>query len=149
MNFLLAAIESQLKNRKRIQEMFFNGMMPNLSKLNINQLDLTFLSRLNFVIEKELSNTDLDVLFLAKSLNMSRSGFYRKFLSLTSISPVEYIRKYRINKSIELMATGKYSLSEISDMTGFSSQSYFSTVFKQEKNVTPTEYMDSQGNPKG
>jgi AraC-like DNA-binding protein len=147
--FLLAAIESQLKNRKRIQEMFFNGMMPNLSKLNINQLDLTFLSRLNFIIEKELSNTDLDILFLAKGLNMSRSGFYRKFLSLTSISPVEYIRKYRINKSIEFMAEGKYSLSEISDMTGFSSQSYFSTVFKQEKNVTPTEFMDSQEQSKG
>jgi signal transduction histidine kinase/DNA-binding response OmpR family regulator len=149
LNFLLAAIESQLKNRKRIQEMFFNGMMPNLSKLNINQLDLTFLSRLNFIIEKELSNTDLDILFLAKGLNMSRSGFYRKFLSLTSISPVEYIRKYRINKSIEFMAEGKYSLSEISDMTGFSSQSYFSTVFKQEKNVTPTEFMDSQEQSKG
>jgi len=143
LNFLLAAIDSQLKNRIRIQEMFLKGMMPNLNKLEINQLDLNFLTRLNALIEKELSNTDLDISMLAQSLNMGRSSFYRKFLSLTSLSPIAYIRKYRINKSIELMAKGNYSLSEISDLTGFSSQSYFSTAFKQEKNVTPSEYMSS------
>jgi DNA-binding response OmpR family regulator/nitrogen-specific signal transduction histidine kinase len=143
LNFLLSAIESQLKNRKRIQEMFLTGMMPNLNKLDINQLDLSFLTKLNSILEKEVSNTDLDITFLAKSLNMGRSSFYRKFLSLTSLSPVSYIRKFRINKSIELMAKGNYSLSEISDMTGFSSQSYFSTAFRQEKNVTPSEFMSS------
>ena len=79
---------------------------------------------------------------------MSRSSFYRKFLSLTSLSPVAYIRKFRINKSIELMAAGKYTLSEISDMTGFSSQSYFSTAFKQEKDVTPSEFMNTNSNSK-
>jgi signal transduction histidine kinase/DNA-binding response OmpR family regulator len=143
LNFLVAAIDGQLKNRMRIQKTFLNGMMPNLNKTEINHLDLSFLTRLNAVVEKELSNTDLDISMLAKSLNMGRSSFYRKFLSLTSLSPVAYIRKFRINKSIELMAAGKYSLSEISDITGFSSQSYFSTAFKQEKNVTPSEFMTS------
>jgi signal transduction histidine kinase/DNA-binding response OmpR family regulator/ligand-binding sensor domain-containing protein len=143
LNFLLSAIESQLKNRKRIQEMFMGGMIPNLNKLDINQLDLNFLRKLNQILEKELSNTDLDISHLAKSLNMGRSSFYRKFLSLTSLSPVSYIRKFRINKSVELMASGNYTLSEISDMTGFSSQSYFSTAFRQEKNVTPSEFMSS------
>ncbi len=148
LNYLVAAIDGQLKNRMRIQKTFLNGMMPNLNKIEINHLDLSFLTRLNAVVEKELSNTDLDISMLAKSLNMGRSSFYRKFLSLTSLSPVAYIRKFRINKSIELMATGKYTLSEISDMTGFSSQSYFSTAFKQEKNVTPSEFMASNSHSK-
>ncbi len=149
LNFLLAAIDSQLKNRQRIQEMFFKGMIPSPDKMEINKLDINFLSRLNSIIEKELSNTDLDISLLASRLNMGRSSFYRKFLSLTSLSPVAYIRKFRINKSIELMASGKYSLSEISDLTGFSSQSYFSTAFRQEKGVTPTEFMGAQQQSKG
>lgn len=148
LNFLVAAIDGQLKNRMRIQKMFLNGLMPNLNKNEINQLDHNFLSRLNAIIEKELSNTDLDISMLARSLNMSRSSFYRKFLSLTSLSPVAYIRKFRINKSIELMSAGKYSLSEISDMTGFNSQSYFSTAFKQEKNMTPSEFINSNASAK-
>jgi len=146
LNFLLAAIDSQLKNRKRIQEMFLNGRMPNLNKIEINQLDLSFLSKLNTILEKELSNTDLDISFLAKNLSMGRSSFYRKFLSLTSLSPIAYIRKFRINKSIELMAEGKYSLSEISDMTGFSSQSYFCTAFRAEQNITASEFISRQSN---
>jgi DNA-binding response OmpR family regulator/two-component sensor histidine kinase len=142
LEYLLAAIDSQLKNRKRIQEMFLNGTMSNLSTMEINQLDLNFLSRLNLILEKELSNTNLEISLIARNLGMSRSGFYRKFIGLTSLSPIAYIRRYRINKSIELMAVGKYSLIEISEMCGFNTQSYFSTAFKQEKNMTPSEYMN-------
>lgn len=141
LSYLLSAIDSLLKNRKRIQEMFFNGMMPNLNKLEINQLDLNFLSKLNLIIEKELANVNLDISFIAQNLGMSRSSFYRKFIGLTSISPIAYIRKFRINKSIELMAVGKYSLNDISELCGFNSQSYFSTAFRHEQNATPSEYI--------
>jgi len=58
LNFLMAAIDSQLKNRKRIQKMFFNGMMQNMNNLEINQMDLGFLSKLNGIIEKEFSNPE-------------------------------------------------------------------------------------------
>ncbi len=142
MDYLLAVIDNLLKNRKRIQEIFLNGKMPALNRNEVAQLDMRFLSRFNVLLEKELSNSSLDITHLAGSLNMSRSSFYRKFLSLTSISPVSYIRKYRINKSIELMATGRYSLAEISEMTGFSSPSYFSTAFKQEQNISPTDFIN-------
>ena len=141
MDYLLVVIENQLKNRKRIQDLFLNGLMPNLNRSEINQLDLKFLARFNSLLEKEITNTDLDIAFLAKNLGMSRSSFYRKFMSLTSLSPISYIRKYRINKSIELMNSGNYSLREISDSIGFGSYSYFCTAFKQEQNTSPTEFI--------
>jgi len=141
-DFLLAAIESQLKNRKRIQDIFMQGLMPKLESSEINQLDIQFLSKLNIFLEKELSNPNLDIMLMAQSMNLSRSVFYRKFMSLTKISPITYIKKYRINKSVELMNTGKYSLSEIGEMTGFGSPSYFSTAFKQEKGVSPRDFVN-------
>lgn len=141
MDYLLVVIENQLKNRKRIQELFLNGLMPNLNRSEINQLDVKFLARFNTILEKEISNTDLDISYLAKNLGMSRSSFYRKFMSLTSLSPISYIRKYRINKSIELMNSGNYSLREISDSIGFGSYSYFCTAFKQEQNTSPSEFI--------
>lgn len=140
-DFLLSAIDSQLKNRKRIHKIFLNGQMPNLEKSEICQLDLQFLTKLNSILETELSNSSLDIILLAQSMNLSRSAFYRKFMNLTKLSPVLYIRKYRINKSVELMKSGKYSLSEISEMTGFGSPSYFSTAFKQEKGIGPREFI--------
>lgn len=140
--FLLAAINSQLKNRKRIQDIFMNGQMPKLDKSEINQLDIQFLSKLNLFLEKELSNPDLDIQLLAQNMNLSRSVFYRKFMSLTKLSPITYIKKYRINQSVELMISGRYSLTEIGEMTGFGSPSYFSTAFKQEKGVSPREFVN-------
>ena len=141
-DYLLAVISSQLKNRQRIQEIFLSGKMPVLNRVEVSPLDLRFLSKFNMLLDKELSNPDLDISYLASNLNMSRSSFYRKFLSLTSLTPISYIRKCRINKSIELISSGVYSLREVSEMTGFSSPSYFSTAFKQEQNITPTDYIN-------
>ena len=141
-DFLLAAIDSQLKNRKRIHDIFLNGQMPKLDRSEINQLDIHFLSKLNAFLETEISNPELDILLLAKTMNMSRSAFYRKFMGLTKLSPITYLKKHRINKSIELMYLDKYSHIEISEMTGFGSPSYFSRAFKQEKGMSPREFLN-------
>jgi signal transduction histidine kinase/ligand-binding sensor domain-containing protein/DNA-binding response OmpR family regulator len=141
-DFLLAAVESQLKNRKRIHDIFLNGQMPKLDRSEINQLDIHFLSKLNAFLEKEISNPELDILLLAKNMNMSRSAFYRKFMGLTKLSPITYLKKHRINKSIELMSQDKYTHIEISEMTGFGSPSYFSRAFKQEKGMSPREFLN-------
>tara|TARA_R110002050_G_scaffold141496_2_gene266677 strand:+ start:7144 stop:11220 length:4077 start_codon:yes stop_codon:yes gene_type:complete len=140
-DFLLAAIDSQLKNRKRLYEIFLNGKIPQLDKVEINQLDVQFLSKLTTFLEEELSNPKLDIQLLAENMNLSRSAFYRKFMNLTKLSPVSYIKKYRVNKSIELIKSGSYSLTEVSELTGFGSPSYFSTVFKQEQGVSPREFI--------
>ena len=141
-DFLLAAIDSQLKNRKRIHDIFLNGQMPKLDRSEINQLDIHFLSKLNAFLEREISNPELDILLLAKNMNMSRSAFYRKFMGLTKLSPITYLKKHRINKSIELMSQEKYTHIEISEMTGFGSPSYFSKAFKQEKGMSPREFVN-------
>ena len=141
-DFLLAAIDSQLKNRKRIHDIFLNGQMPKLERSEINPLDIHFLSKLNTFLEKETSNPELDILLLAKNMNMSRSAFYRKFMGLTRLSPIAYLKKHRINKSIELMYQEKFTLIEISEMTGFGSPSYFSKAFKQEKGISPREFIN-------
>lgn len=53
----------------------------------------------------------------------------------------EYIRKQRIEKAQKLMEAGKYTLTEIAYMTGFSDQSHFSRVFGKFTGQTPTGYL--------
>jgi AraC-like DNA-binding protein len=79
-------------------------------------------------------------------MNMSRSSFYRKFVSLTKITPNDYLRKYRINKSIEMMNDGIRNLGEISDICGFSTPGNYSVAFKKEKGISPKQYQLSLGN---
>ena len=53
----------------------------------------------------------------------------------------DYVRIYRLKYAIVLLKERKYTMVEISDMVGFSSQSYFAQCFKKQFNVTPTEFM--------
>jgi AraC-like DNA-binding protein len=53
---------------------------------------------------------------------------------------MEYIRKKRIEKAIELMSDRSISLTEIAYLTGFSDQSHFTRIFKKFTGSNPSEY---------
>ncbi len=140
-DYLIHTIDSQLKNRGRIHEIFLKGKIPELKEYEGNQVAMNFIARLDKILEENLSNTELDITFIAEKMHTSRSSFYRKFLCMTNLTPISYVRKYRIQKSIELLTKTDHSIQIVSDMVGFSSPSYFSRAFKQEKNVSPKEYI--------
>ena len=56
------------------------------------------------------------------------------------VPPNEYIIKQKIKKSKEIMATQKISNTHLAYDLGFSTSSYFATVFKKYEGITPTNY---------
>lgn len=98
------------------------------------------------MVTDNLEVMDLDVPFIADKMCMSHSTLYRKVKSLTGITPNEFIRKIKLGKACELLASGSVSVSDISYATGFSSPAYFRRVFKAEFGVSPTQYLDSLKN---
>ncbi len=149
LDYLLTVIDSQIRIRDKIHNTYLKGMTPELTETEANQEVIQFLSRFNSLLEKEVSNVDLSVDMLSEKMNMGRSSFYKKFTAITNTSPNVYIAKYRLNKSVELLHEFRYTVSEVSDLTGFRNASYFSTMFKKEKGLTPREYIkkikDNQG----
>jgi DNA-binding response OmpR family regulator len=141
LEYLLAVVERQFANSEKLRKNYFDGTPPILAESEINHESLLFLSKINSILEKEITNADLGVETMASKMNMGRSNFYKKFEAITNISPNAYIVKYRINKAVELLITNKYSLAEISDLIGFSNSSYFSTTFKKEKGISPREFL--------
>ena len=73
---------------------------------------------------------------------VSTSLLYKKLKSLTGQSPVDFIRTMRINHGMELLRMGKYSITEISEACGFSSATYFGTVFKKHFGKAPSDIFD-------
>ncbi len=53
---------------------------------------------------------------------------------------VEFLNRYRINKSVMLMNTTDYKMSSIAKSVGFSDYKYFNQCFKRYMRVSPTEY---------
>lgn len=105
-----------------------------------------FLHRLYSLLEDHLDDPSLNVEWLAGELAMSRKSLYLKVHTLTQLAPNELIRQYRLRKSIDLLRAGR-SASETAYLVGFDSPSYFSKVFREFYQRTPTEYVKDAGTP--
>jgi len=139
---LASQIVSLLKNRIRLQQHLFKGeLVEHPNKNQYNTQDLSFIKKVNSIIEKEYRNPKFNVVELSKNMAINRTGFYQKFNQVTKFSPSDYLRRYRIEKAIHLLSEDKTSISDLGDEVGFSSRSGFFNAFKKEKGMTPSEFM--------
>lgn len=77
---------------------------------------------------------------IAKRLGLSRNYLSHLFKRETGTSFMSYLTHYRINRSKELLKTGRYMVYEVGEMVGCPDPAYFSRLFKQIANVSPLEY---------
>lgn len=135
-------IANLLTNRNKIKQYFVNLPLVSIKTMAHSKADETFLEELNNVIYEHIEDTDLDVEQLAKSMNMSRPTLYRKIKAISDLTPNELINISRLKKAAELVVTGKYKISEIATMVGYSSQTNFGRNFLKQFGLTPTHYME-------
>ena len=127
-----------------VKDFFAHSPLVHIKGIAHSKNDELFLETLNDIIYANLDDMDLDVEKLARIMNMSRITLYRKIKSISILTPIELINITRFKKAGELLAGGKYRISEIAYMVGFSSQSNFTRNFQKQFNLTPTEYMNSK-----
>lgn len=84
---------------------------------------------------------DLRLETVAKAVSLSPIHFHNSFKAAVGKTLREYVEEQRIKKAINMLITTDCSLTEIAFFCGFSSQSYFSYVFKRRMKQTPREYV--------
>ena len=75
---------------------------------------------------------------------MSHSALYRKLKALTGFTIAEFVRGIRLKKAAGLLRTKEYKIYEVAYMVGFSDLKYFRRSFKEQFEVTPSEYMKNE-----
>ena len=154
--YLKARIENILRARKKLQEYYASHSTDNKNSETkspdqpvLNSRDQKFIDTITVVLEKELDNSDFTIDELVSQVGLGRTVFFKKLKALTGLSPVEYIREFRLTRATELICNDEYNISQISYMVGISDPRYFSRCFKQKYGMTPTEYKDKiQGKSK-
>lgn len=112
-----------------------------------------WVKELKEIIQDQI-DTNLNLTEISKSLEINPSYLSREFSRhFNNLSFGEYIRKLRIEKAIELIKLSTYSLTEIAYLTGFSDQSHFTRIFKQQTGKNPSvfkkEFLKGKGYTKG
>lgn len=77
-------------------------------------------------------------------MKLGRTKLYYKIKGLTGETPNVFFNRYKLNRAVELLKSGRFNVSEVADMTGFKTSSHFSTVFKKQFGESPTKYLDKK-----
>ena len=77
---------------------------------------------------------------LADSVNISKRVCFRIFQDNLHMTPVEYIREYRLQKACQMLAEGNTPITQIAYCCGLGSSSYFGKTFRERFGCTPAQY---------
>lgn len=146
MEMLLSVIQNQMRNREYIKSRYRgNQFILSPQEATFSNADEQFMIKLNEMIDQNLSQPDLDVKFLTAQMAMSRTSLYNKIKELTGMGANDYINRRSIDKAIILLTQSDMSITEISEQVGFTYQRYFSTLFKEMKGMTPSQFRAQHG----
>ena len=77
---------------------------------------------------------------IAEHLEISRSQLCRLFKATLHCSPIQYLTKYRIDRSCDLISNTKFTMEEVAHSVGYYDALYFSKVFSRITGSSPTEF---------
>lgn len=93
-------------------------------------------------IHRNFSNT-IQVDDLANLVSMSTSSFHHAFKEVTATSPIQYIKKIRLDKARNFMVQNRMQVNEVAREVGYESVSQFSREFKRYYGVPPKNFIQN------
>ena len=134
---LIIQVEKLIGIRKVLQQRYQNNL--NKENSEIFQQEDEFIVKLRSFILRNISDPDLNGDKIGSHFALSRVHLYRKLKALTNLSISEFVKNMRLEKARELLKENKFNVSEVADMTGFTSVSLFSRTFKQAFGHSPSK----------
>lgn len=98
-----------------------------------------WVSEIHTILNDQFSDT-LSLDYLSKMVNIHPVHLSRDFSKYFNCGLSTYIRKLRIQKSLELIAQRKSDLTTIAFDCGFSDQSHFTRCFREFNGINPSQY---------
>ena len=81
--------------------------------------------------------SEISVELLSQKANLSKSHFSKLFNDEMNISPMEYLKKIRLQNAKKMLRSNELTVTQIAQLCGFNSSSYFTKSFKLAFNETP------------
>ncbi len=140
---LMLRIRRLIEQGEKKREQFRQQIEPNPSDITITSLDEKLIAKAIRYVEENISRSELSVEEMSRELGMSRVHLYKKLLTITGKSPIEFIRVIRLKRAAQLLRESQMNVSEIAYEVGFNNPKYFSKYFKEEFGKLPSEYKNS------
>lgn len=126
----------------------YSGLQQPKDKIEEKQIkgnDELLMERILKVVNEHIDDNDFSVEILAKAVGISRAQLHRKMKELTGIPVSEFVRNIRLEQAVRLLEEQKINVTQVAYSVGFSNLAHFSTVFRKQFGVSPTEYIEQKG----
>jgi len=141
---LQSETESQILGPGLVREIFYRALCgtqaPILYLLAMHGGTFSQVAHALKVMQSDYA-AKLDVEQLASTARMSASAFHRAFKEITSDSPMQYLKKFRLTKAKNLIVQENMKAYIAADKVGYESSSQFSREFKRYFGQSPAELM--------
>ena len=140
----LKSLMSNLISNRLIVKGKYSGQQEQSEKVEAVQFessDEQFMKRVMEIVNKNISNSEFNITQMVDEVGMSRTQLHRKLKELTGFSAARFMQNIRMQQAMKLLKEKRVNVSQIAYSVGFSSQTHFSTTFKQYYGISPTEYI--------
>ena len=151
MKELLLRIDNMIANRQRITREFKQQSIEEVKVKNVTMPspDNEFLEKAMTCVHNHLDDSDYDRDSFASDMGMSASSLYNKLRAVTGMNATSFIRDIRMKEACRLAkSTPGIRVSDLAYSVGYKDPKYFSTIFKKEFGMRPSEYIESITTPK-
>lgn len=140
----------EFRDKKPGFELVCHGLLQVLLVFISRKQHLNVISDTSFQLSKECAlakryidanyskNITLDS--LAEITHINKFYLAHSFTECMGQSPINYLTEVRLAASKQQLTTSNMSIAQIATNNGFSSQSYFSQIFKKKVGITPQQY---------
>ncbi|WP_209404369.1 ATP-binding protein [Pseudozobellia sp. WGM2] len=140
LEFVKWKVKNCFETRLMLKDRYSKVVTGAPSEVQYETNDEKFIANLVNIIENYMDDNSLNVEFLASEIGMSRANLYRKLQAINNETPVNFIKKIRLERAAQLLRDKNIYISEVAYMTGFSNQKYFSKCFQKEYGMSPRNY---------
>lgn len=138
---LMQRMHNTIVNRETVRGRTFglDREAKNQGRITDNELNDDFIKKALEIATENIGNAAFGKDDFAAALHVSSSLLYKKLKSLTDQSPSDFLKTLRMNHALSLLKQGKHNITEVSELSGYSSLSIFSRAFKNHFGKSPTE----------
>ncbi|ALJ01173.1 hybrid sensor histidine kinase/response regulator transcription factor [Rufibacter tibetensis] len=141
---LLSRMSNLIAQCQLLQKAYGKKISVQTSSIDIVSLDDKLIQKAIKVVEDNIDCPEFSVEFMSRELGMSRVYLYKRIVALTGQSPVEFIRKIRLERAAQLLEKSQLTVAEVAYAVGFNNPRYFSKYFKEAYHMLPSVYAESK-----
>ncbi len=134
-------IGNLIENRRKLRERFSRETVLTPKDIAKPSADQVFLQKIHDLLEARHADSQFGVSELALEIGFSRRQLHRKLSALTNHTPIELIRRFRLERAAQLLRENAGNISEIAFMVGFNKPRAFSAYFREVFGMSPSEFI--------